>query len=120
LHVLSSPTPHSLSMSSPPPLPTPSPCPLLPHSPLSLHVLSSSLHLSVPSSPLPLVPDSDEAASGPSDLIFTRGNVEDDEEAEDSDTDDIDHAVAEERLEEPAFQNFLQQTQSKYREKIGK
>ncbi|XP_075451339.1 GPN-loop GTPase 1 isoform X2 [Ascaphus truei] len=64
--------------------------------------------------------DSDEAASGPSDLIFTRGNVEDDEEAEDSDTDDIDHAVAEERLEEPAFQNFLQQTQSKYREKIGK
>ncbi|XP_053565414.1 GPN-loop GTPase 1 [Bombina bombina] len=61
-----------------------------------------------------------DAAMGPSDLIFTRGNVdEDDEEAEDSDTDDIDHEVAEERLEEPAFANFLQQTQNKYREKMG-
>ncbi|KAM8953570.1 GPN-loop GTPase 1 isoform 5-T5 [Pelodytes ibericus] len=57
-------------------------------------------------------------AAGPSELIFTRGAVEDDE-AEDSDTDDIDHSVAESRLEEPAFQNFLQQAQSKYREKIG-
>ncbi|XP_072000185.1 GPN-loop GTPase 1 [Engystomops pustulosus] len=61
----------------------------------------------------------DEAAAGPSDLILTRGNMEDDE-AEDSDTDDIDHSVAESRLEEPAFQNFLQQTQSKYREKVQK
>ncbi|KAM8953569.1 GPN-loop GTPase 1 isoform 4-T4 [Pelodytes ibericus] len=59
-----------------------------------------------------------ETAAGPSELIFTRGAVEDDE-AEDSDTDDIDHSVAESRLEEPAFQNFLQQAQSKYREKIG-
>ncbi|KAG8540233.1 hypothetical protein GDO81_019678 [Engystomops pustulosus] len=33
----------------------------------------------------------DEAAAGPSDLILTRGNMEDDE-AEDSDTDDIDHS----------------------------
>ncbi|KAM4770748.1 GPN-loop GTPase 1 [Rhinophrynus dorsalis] len=63
-------------------------------------------------------PDMAEAAAGPSDLIFTRGNVEDDE-AEDSDTDDIDHSVAEARLEEPAFHNFLQQTQSKYRDKTG-
>ncbi|KAM8953567.1 GPN-loop GTPase 1 isoform 2-T2 [Pelodytes ibericus] len=63
-------------------------------------------------------PGTDETAAGPSELIFTRGAVEDDE-AEDSDTDDIDHSVAESRLEEPAFQNFLQQAQSKYREKIG-
>ncbi|XP_073528979.1 GPN-loop GTPase 1 [Phyllobates terribilis] len=63
----------------------------------------------------------DEAAAGPSDLILTRGNMEeDDEEAEDSDTDDIDHSVAESRLEEPAFQSFLQQTHSKYREKVNK
>ncbi|XP_073413905.1 GPN-loop GTPase 1 [Dendrobates tinctorius] len=61
-----------------------------------------------------------EAAAGPSDLILTRGNMEDDEEAEDSDTDDIDHSVAESRLEEPAFQSFLQQTHSKYREKVTK
>ncbi|KAG8430425.1 hypothetical protein GDO86_020635, partial [Hymenochirus boettgeri] len=60
----------------------------------------------------------EESAAGPSDLILTRGNL-DEEEAEDSDTDDIDHAVAEERLEEPAFQNFLQQTQNTYKKKIG-
>uniref|UniRef100_A0A8C5N092 GPN-loop GTPase n=1 Tax=Leptobrachium leishanense TaxID=445787 RepID=A0A8C5N092_9ANUR len=62
--------------------------------------------------------ESEEAVLGPSDLILTRGAMEDDE-AEDSDTDDIDHAVAEARLEEPAFQNFLQQAQSTYREKLG-
>ncbi|KAG9462774.1 hypothetical protein GDO78_023167 [Eleutherodactylus coqui] len=62
----------------------------------------------------------DEAVVGPSDLILTRGNMEDDDEAEDSDTDDIDHSVAESRLEEPAFQNFLQQAQSQYREKVNK
>ncbi|CAH2245271.1 GPN-loop GTPase 1 isoform X2 [Pelobates cultripes] len=65
-------------------------------------------------------PGLDEMAVGPSDLILSRGNVDDDDdEAEDSDTDDIDHSVAEARLEEPAFQNFLQQAQSKYREKLG-
>uniref|UniRef100_A0A8C5WLR3 GPN-loop GTPase n=1 Tax=Leptobrachium leishanense TaxID=445787 RepID=A0A8C5WLR3_9ANUR len=63
-------------------------------------------------------PESEEVVLGPSDLILTRGAMEDDE-AEDSDTDDIDHAVAEARLEEPAFQNFLQQAQSTYREKLG-
>ncbi|XP_056410078.1 GPN-loop GTPase 1 [Hyla sarda] len=62
----------------------------------------------------------EEVAAGPSDLILTRGNMEDEDEREDSDTDDIDHSVAESRLEEPAFQNFLQQTQSKYREKVTK
>ncbi|XP_068135917.1 GPN-loop GTPase 1 [Hyperolius riggenbachi] len=62
----------------------------------------------------------EEEAVGPSDLILTRGNMEDEEEAEDSDTDDIDHSVAEAQLEEPAFHNFLQQTRSKYREKMEK
>ncbi|NP_001089688.1 uncharacterized protein LOC734750 [Xenopus laevis] len=61
--------------------------------------------------------EEEAAVAGPSDLILTRGNLE--EEPEDSDTDDIDHSVAEERLEEPAFQNFLQQTQSMYQQKMG-
>ncbi|XP_066532074.1 GPN-loop GTPase 1 [Hoplias malabaricus] len=43
--------------------------------------------------------------AGPSDLIFTRGNLE--EEEEDSDTDDIDHHVTEESKESTAFRNFL-------------
>ncbi|XP_053315313.1 GPN-loop GTPase 1 [Spea bombifrons] len=64
------------------------------------------------------IPGSDDAAEGPSDLILMRGNMDDDE-AEDSDTDDIDHSVAEAQLEEPAFQNFLQQAQSKYRQQSG-
>ncbi|XP_026855742.2 GPN-loop GTPase 1 isoform X1 [Electrophorus electricus] len=44
---------------------------------------------------------------GASNLIFTRGNPEEDEEEIDSDTDDIDHKVTEESKEEPAFGNFL-------------
>ncbi|KAM5126277.1 LOW QUALITY PROTEIN: GPN-loop GTPase 1-like [Mantella aurantiaca] len=62
----------------------------------------------------------EEDVAGPSDLILTRGNMEEEEEPEDSDTDDIDHSVAEARLEEPAFQNFLQEMKSKYREKMEK
>ncbi|XP_039867519.1 GPN-loop GTPase 1 isoform X1 [Simochromis diagramma] len=50
----------------------------------------------------------DEAdIAGPSDLIMTRGNP--DEEAVDSDTDDIDHAVTEESKETEAFGNFLKE-----------
>ncbi|XP_035768642.1 GPN-loop GTPase 1 [Neolamprologus brichardi] len=53
-------------------------------------------------------PSTDEAdIAGPSDLIMTRGNP--DEEAVDSDTDDIDHAVTEESKETEAFGNFLKE-----------
>ncbi|XP_022520494.2 GPN-loop GTPase 1 [Astyanax mexicanus] len=48
--------------------------------------------------------------SGPSDLIFNRGNPEEEEEEEmDSDTDDIDHQVTEESKEGVAFGNFLKE-----------
>uniref|UniRef100_H9GEN5 GPN-loop GTPase n=3 Tax=Anolis carolinensis TaxID=28377 RepID=H9GEN5_ANOCA len=55
---------------------------------------------------------------GPSGLILTRGTLvegEDQEEALDSDTDDIDHEANEESHEEPAFQNFLQEAKQRYR-----
>ncbi|KAL6477255.1 hypothetical protein MHYP_G00130900 [Metynnis hypsauchen] len=48
--------------------------------------------------------------SGPSDLIFTRGNPEVDEGEEEemgSDTDDIDHQVTEESKESTSFSSFL-------------
>ncbi|XP_034416656.1 GPN-loop GTPase 1 [Cyclopterus lumpus] len=45
--------------------------------------------------------------AGPSDLIMTRGNPDDSEEDEDSDTDDIDHSATEESKEGDAFGNFL-------------
>ncbi|XP_041792813.1 GPN-loop GTPase 1 [Chelmon rostratus] len=46
--------------------------------------------------------------AGPSDFIMTRGNPDDEEEeAEDSDTDDIDHSATEESKEADAFGNFL-------------
>ncbi|XP_029977991.1 GPN-loop GTPase 1 [Sphaeramia orbicularis] len=47
--------------------------------------------------------------AGPSDLIMTRGNRDDEGEEEelDSDTDDIDHNVTEESKETDAFRNFL-------------
>ncbi|XP_060789792.1 GPN-loop GTPase 1 [Neoarius graeffei] len=51
----------------------------------------------------PEVPD----LSGPSDLIFTRGNPDEDEEDMDSDTDDIDHHATEESKEDTSFRNFL-------------
>ncbi|MBZ3887004.1 GPN-loop GTPase 1 [Sciurus carolinensis] len=44
----------------------------------------------------------------PSDLILTRGTLDEEDEEADSDTDDIDHRVTEESHEEPAFQNFMQ------------
>ncbi|XP_048831128.1 GPN-loop GTPase 1 [Brienomyrus brachyistius] len=47
--------------------------------------------------------------SGPSDLIFTRGNVGDRDEDVDSDTDDIDHTATDESKEVTAFKNFLQE-----------
>ncbi|KAJ3593418.1 hypothetical protein NHX12_005753 [Muraenolepis orangiensis] len=47
--------------------------------------------------------------AGPSDLIFTRGNPDDEDEDEDSDTDDIDHNVTEESKESDSFRNFLKE-----------
>ncbi|PKU38814.1 gpn-loop gtpase 1 [Limosa lapponica baueri] len=55
----------------------------------------------------------DASAMGPSELILTRGTLDDEEERE-SDTDDIDHEVTEESHEEPAFRNFMQETRMKY------
>uniref|UniRef100_A0A8C9Z9K5 GPN-loop GTPase n=1 Tax=Sander lucioperca TaxID=283035 RepID=A0A8C9Z9K5_SANLU len=46
--------------------------------------------------------------AGPSDLIMGRGNPDDSEEEEDSDTDDIDHTT-EESKETDAFGNFLKE-----------
>ncbi|XP_040203936.1 GPN-loop GTPase 1 isoform X2 [Rana temporaria] len=77
------------------------------------------LHRDMGSVDLDPTQSTEEAVEGPSDLIMTRGNMEE-EEAEDSDTDDIDHSVAETQQEEPAFHNFLQQMKSKYREKMEK
>uniref|UniRef100_A0A4W6CRW2 GPN-loop GTPase n=1 Tax=Lates calcarifer TaxID=8187 RepID=A0A4W6CRW2_LATCA len=54
----------------------------------------------------PVTEDADIA--GPSDLIMTRGNPDDAEEEEDSDTDDIDHTT-EESKERTAFGNFLKE-----------
>ncbi|XP_051470608.1 GPN-loop GTPase 1 [Apus apus] len=57
----------------------------------------------------------DASAMGPSELILTRGTLDDEEEEErESDTDDIDHEVTEESREEPAFRNFMQETRMKY------
>ncbi|XP_061482001.1 GPN-loop GTPase 1 isoform X2 [Rhineura floridana] len=58
-----------------------------------------------------------ESSVGPSALILTRGTVEEEEEQEgghESDSDDVDHKVTEERHEEPAFQNFLQEAKLRY------
>ncbi|KAJ7426236.1 GPN-loop GTPase 1 [Willisornis vidua] len=51
------------------------------------------------------------SAMGPSELILTRGTL--DEEERESDTDDIDHEVTEESHEEPAFRNFMQEMRMK-------
>ncbi|CAN9506555.1 unnamed protein product [Ophioblennius macclurei] len=48
-----------------------------------------------------------EDAAGPSDLIMTRGNLDDEDEDKDSDTDDIDHNVTEDSKESDAFGAFL-------------
>uniref|UniRef100_A0ACB8G8E2 GPN-loop GTPase 1 n=1 Tax=Sphaerodactylus townsendi TaxID=933632 RepID=A0ACB8G8E2_9SAUR len=53
-----------------------------------------------------------ESTSGPSALILTRGTVED--EAPESDTDDIDHQETEESHEEPSFRTFLQEAKQRY------
>ncbi|XP_043119350.1 GPN-loop GTPase 1 isoform X1 [Puntigrus tetrazona] len=55
------------------------------------------------------VPTEAPDLSGPSDLIFTRGNPDEAEEDQDSDTDDIDHTVTEESKEAGAFSNFLKE-----------
>lgn len=51
----------------------------------------------------------DAEVSGPSDLIFMRGNPDQEEDDMDSDTDDIDHHVTEESKEGQAFKNFLKE-----------
>ncbi|NXX49299.1 GPN1 GTPase, partial [Tricholaema leucomelas] len=57
----------------------------------------------------------DASGMGPSELILTRGTLDEEEEEErESDTDDIDHEVTEESHEEPAFRNFMQETRMKY------
>ncbi|MCJ8737265.1 hypothetical protein PDJAM_G00021830 [Pangasius djambal] len=53
----------------------------------------------------PDVPD----LSGPSDLIFTRGNPDEEEEDMESDTDDIDHHATEESKEATSFGNFVKE-----------
>ncbi|XP_042552710.1 GPN-loop GTPase 1 [Dipodomys spectabilis] len=58
--------------------------------------------------------DSMSPVLGPSDLILTRGTLDEEDEEADSDTDDIDHRVTEESHEEPAFQNFMQETKAHY------
>ncbi|KAK2512011.1 Gpn1 [Columba guinea] len=60
-----------------------------------------------------LVRSDDASAMGPSELILTRGTLDEEEERE-SDTDDIDHEVTEESHEEPAFKNFMQEARMKY------
>ncbi|KAG7276861.1 hypothetical protein CRUP_007998, partial [Coryphaenoides rupestris] len=53
-------------------------------------------------------PTEESDIAGPSDLIFTRGNPDEEEEDEgDSDTDDIDHNLTEESKERDSFGNFL-------------
>ncbi|XP_071757215.1 GPN-loop GTPase 1-like [Centroberyx gerrardi] len=55
-------------------------------------------------------PPAEEAdIAGPSDLILTRGNHDDEDEEVESDTDDIDHSVTEESKESNAFGNFLKE-----------
>ncbi|XP_050186847.1 GPN-loop GTPase 1 [Myiozetetes cayanensis] len=55
----------------------------------------------------------DASAMGPSELILTRGTLDEEEEERESDTDDIDHEVTEESHEEPAFRNFMQDMRMK-------
>ncbi|XP_027760800.1 GPN-loop GTPase 1 isoform X4 [Empidonax traillii] len=59
-----------------------------------------------------LGPD-DASAMGPSELILTRGTLDEEQEERESDTDDIDHEVTEESHEEPAFRNFMQDMRMK-------
>ncbi|KAM9201564.1 GPN-loop GTPase 1 isoform 2-T2 [Dugong dugon] len=56
----------------------------------------------------------------PSDLILTRGTLDEEDEEVDSDTDDIDHRVTEESHEEPAFQNFMQESMAQYWKRSNK
>ncbi|KAK7795627.1 hypothetical protein U0070_000977 [Myodes glareolus] len=58
--------------------------------------------------------DSLSPALDPSDLILTRGTLEAEDEEAESDTDDIDHRVTEESREEPAFQNFMQESMAQH------
>ncbi|MBN3325616.1 GPN1 GTPase, partial [Atractosteus spatula] len=55
------------------------------------------------------VPTEPSELAGPSDLILTRGNPDEDDEEIDSDTDDVDHTRTEESKETEAFGNFLKE-----------
>ncbi|XP_062429406.1 GPN-loop GTPase 1 isoform X2 [Rhea pennata] len=61
-----------------------------------------------------LAGSADASAMGPSDLILTRGTLDEEDEERESDTDDIDHDVTEQSHEEPAFRNFMEETRMKY------
>ncbi|KAG5265373.1 hypothetical protein AALO_G00241680 [Alosa alosa] len=69
------------------------------------------LHKDMGSVPLdkPVSATDEPELSGACDLIFSRGNPDQEEEDTDSDTDDIDHQVTEESKEDPAFKNFLKE-----------
>uniref|UniRef100_A0A3Q3JN81 GPN-loop GTPase n=2 Tax=Monopterus albus TaxID=43700 RepID=A0A3Q3JN81_MONAL len=61
---------------------------------------------------LTTTPSTEDAnIAGPSDLIMTRGNLDEEEEEEevDSDTDDIDHSATEESKEADSFENFMKE-----------
>ncbi|XP_028729901.1 GPN-loop GTPase 1 [Peromyscus leucopus] len=58
--------------------------------------------------------DSVSPVLDPSDLILTRGTLDEEDEEAESDTDDIDHRVTEESREEPAFQNFMQESMAQH------
>ncbi|XP_077008589.1 GPN-loop GTPase 1 isoform X4 [Tamandua tetradactyla] len=64
--------------------------------------------------------DSFSPVMDPSDLILTRGTLEEEDEEAESDTDDIDHRVTEESHEEPAFQNFMQESMAQYWKRSNK
>ncbi|XP_023406319.1 GPN-loop GTPase 1 isoform X2 [Loxodonta africana] len=64
--------------------------------------------------------DSSSPVLDPSDLILTRGTLDEEDEEADSDTDDIDHRVTEESHEEPAFRNFMQESMTQYWKRSNK
>lgn len=61
--------------------------------------------------------DLDDDHPGPSDLILNRGNLDEEDEEIDSDTDDIDHTLVEQSKEEPAFHSFLEERKELYQAK---
>uniref|UniRef100_A0A8C6RQM7 GPN-loop GTPase n=1 Tax=Nannospalax galili TaxID=1026970 RepID=A0A8C6RQM7_NANGA len=58
--------------------------------------------------------DSVSPVLDPSDLILTRGTLDEEDEEADNDTGDTDHRVTEESHAEPASQNFIQESMTRY------